>query len=84
MTQCSLFCVSCNCYVVFACQKLKKKNFFFTCQCITLSVIPYLHFFLFVFTQDLFVFGIVSVKELALGGNTNVPVDRLKWMTDGK
>ena len=34
--------------------------------------------------QDLFVFEITSVKELALGANVEMPVNRLKWATDGK
>ena len=29
-------------------------------------------------------FEITSVKELALGANTEVPVDRMKWSTDGE
>ena len=36
------------------------------------------------FSQDLFVFEITSVKELALGANTDMPVNRIKWTTDGK
>ena len=36
------------------------------------------------FLQDMFVFGITAVKEVALAANTNVPVNRLKWTTDGK
>ena len=34
--------------------------------------------------QDLFVFEITSVTELALGANTKLPVNRLKWTTDCK
>ena len=33
--------------------------------------------------QDLFLFEITSAKELALGANTELPVDRMKWTTDG-
>ena len=29
-------------------------------------------------------FEISSVKELALGANTDAPVDRIKWSTDGE
>ena len=32
----------------------------------------------------MFVFEITSVKELALGANTEAPVDRMKWSTDGE
>ena len=34
--------------------------------------------------QDLFVFDITYVVELALGANTKVPIERMKWKTDGK
>ena len=34
--------------------------------------------------QDMFVFEITSVKELALGANTELPVNRIKWSTDGE
>ena len=34
--------------------------------------------------QDLFVYQITSVKELALGGNVVSPVSRLKWKTNGE
>ena len=29
-------------------------------------------------------FEITTVKEIGLGANTDMPIDRLKWTTDGE
>ena len=32
----------------------------------------------------MFIFEVMSVVELGLGANTQLPIDRLKWTTDSK